>query len=205
MPELKLRYFDFNGGRGESARLALAIGGVAFQDDRVPPADWPSVKEQAPFHALPTLEVDGELLTQSNAINRFVGKLAGLYPEDAWQAARCDEVMDAVEDIVMQVVVTFGIEDEAAKRAAREVLVAGPIRLYLTRLQEMLLARGGEYFADGRLTVVDLRVYVWVQNLRSGVLDHVPRDLVDRVAPALVEHHDRISAHPAVVAYYDGL
>jgi len=205
MPELKLRYFDFNGGRGESARLALAIGGVAFQDDRVPPADWPSVKEQAPFHALPTLEVDGELLTQSNAINRFVGKLAGLYPEDAWQAARCDEVMDAVEDIVMQVVVTFGMEDEAAKRAAREVLVAGPIRLYLTRLQEMLLARGGEYFADGRLTVVDLRVYVWVQNLRSGVLDHVPRDLVDRFAPALLEHHDRISAHPAVVAYYDGL
>lgn len=205
MPELKLRYFDFNGGRGESARLALAIGGVAFQDDRVPPADWPSVKERAPFHALPTLEVDGEVLTQSNAINRFVGKLAGLYPEDAWQAARCDEVMDAVEDIVMQVVVTFGMEDEAAKRAAREVLVAGPIRLYLTRLQEMLLARGGEYFADGRLTVVDLRVYVWVQNLRSGVLDHVPRDLVDRVAPALVEHYDRISAHPAVVAYYDGL
>jgi glutathione S-transferase len=205
MHELKLRYFDFNGGRGESARLALSIGGVPFQDDRVPVADWPSVKERAPFHALPTLEVDDEVLTQSNAINRFVGKLTGLYPEDAWQAARCDEVMDAIEDIVMQVVATFGIEDEAAKRAAREVLVAGPIRLYLTRLQEMLLARGGEYFAEGRLTVVDLRVYVWVQNLRSGVLDHVPQDLVDRVAPALALHHDRVSAHPGVVAYDDGL
>jgi glutathione S-transferase len=205
MPELKLRYFDFNGGRGEAARLALSIGEVPFQDDRVPPADWPSVKERAPFHALPTLEVDGEILTQSNAINRFVGKLAGLYPEDAWQAARCDEVMDAVEDIVTQVVATFGIADEAAKRAAREALVEGPIRLYLTRLQEMLVARGGKYFADGRLTVADLKVYVWIQNLRSGVLDHVPRDLVDRVAPGLVEHLERISGHPGVVAYYDGL
>ena len=31
MLELKLRYFDFNGGRGEVARLAMAIGGVPFE------------------------------------------------------------------------------------------------------------------------------------------------------------------------------
>ncbi len=30
-------------------------------------------------------------------------KLAGLYPTDALQAAYCDEVMDAVEDIVSAV------------------------------------------------------------------------------------------------------
>ena len=41
MPKLKLTYFDFHGGRGEPARLALAIAGIPFEDDRVPGSDWP--------------------------------------------------------------------------------------------------------------------------------------------------------------------
>ena len=85
MLELKLRYFDFNGGRGEVARLAMAIGGVPFEDDRIPLATWPSVREQTPFHAVPVLEVDGEVITQSNVINRYVGRLANLYPETHWR------------------------------------------------------------------------------------------------------------------------
>ena len=32
MAKLKLTYFDFDGGRGEPARLALHIGGVTFED-----------------------------------------------------------------------------------------------------------------------------------------------------------------------------
>ena len=39
MPKLKLTYFDFHGGRGEPARLALSMGGIPFEDDRVPPSD----------------------------------------------------------------------------------------------------------------------------------------------------------------------
>ena len=67
----------------------------------------------------------------------------------------------------------------------------------------MLLAHGGEYFADSRLTVADLKVFVWVRSLRSGILDYMPADLPDRLAPQLVEHGERIAAHPQVAAYYD--
>lgn len=203
MPKLKLTYFDFNGGRGEAARIALSLGGIPFEDHRIPIADWPSVREQAPFHAVPTLEVDGEVITQSNAINRYVGKLANLYPDDPMQALRCDEVMDAVEDIVTKVVATFGMTDEAEKKVAREALANGPMTLYLMRLQEVLTAHGGEYFADDRLTVADLKVYLWIRGLRTGVLDYVPRDLTDRVAPELVEHCQRLSAHPGIAAHND--
>ena len=94
MAKLKLTYFDFHGGRGEPARLALSIGGIAFEDDRVQPSDWERGKADTPFGALPVLEVDGQTLAQSNAINRYVGKLTDLYPSDAWQAALCDEVME---------------------------------------------------------------------------------------------------------------
>ena len=75
---LKLTYFDFHGGRGEPARLALSIGGIAFEDDRVPFSDWERRKPDTPFGTLPTLERDGQTVAQSNAINRYVGKLTDL-------------------------------------------------------------------------------------------------------------------------------
>ena len=70
MAKLKLTYFDFHGGRGEPARLAMSIGGVAFDDDRVQLSDWERRKADTPFGALPVLEVDGQVVAQSNAINR---------------------------------------------------------------------------------------------------------------------------------------
>jgi glutathione S-transferase len=201
MAKLKLTYFDFHGGRGEPARLALAIGGIEFEDDRIPLPEWPRRKADTPFGALPVLEVDGQIVTQSNGINRYVGKLTDLYPADAWQAALCDEAMDAVEDITLKVVATFDLP-EAEKKAARQVLVEGPLRLYLSRLQERLEAHGGHYFAGNRLSVADLKVFVWIAHLKSGKLDHIPTDLPDRVAPKLVEHHERVKAVPEIRAYY---
>ena len=38
--------------------------------------------------------------------------------------------------------------------------------------------------------------------LNSGRLDHVPTDLVERVAPALSAHLRRVAEHPGVQAYY---
>jgi glutathione S-transferase len=201
MGNLKLVYFDIDGARGEAARLAMVIGGVPFEDDRVKFADWKGRKPSTPFGALPVLDLDGQTVAQSNGINRYVGKLAGLYPSDAWQAVLCDEAMDAVEEIATRVWSTMSLPADE-KKAQRESLAAGPLSYSLDRLQRRLVARGGEYFADGRLTVADLKVFVWIRHLRSGQLDHVPVDLTERVAPRLVEHYDRVKEHPAVKAYY---
>lgn len=201
MAKLKLTYFDFHGGRGEPARLALAIGGIVFEDDRVAFADWGRRKATTPFGGLPLLEVDGEIVAQSNGINRYVGKVAGLYPTDPWQAALCDEVMDAVEEIGGKIEKTFDLPEEQ-KKTQRQALVEGPLTLYLTRLQQRLGAHGGRYFAGDRLSVADLKVFVWIRHLQSGKLDHIPRDIADRVAPKLVEHCERIKSHPGVMAYY---
>ena len=56
MAQPTISYFDFHGGRGEPARRARAIGGIPFEDDRVPPAEWQSRKAHTPFGALPVLE-----------------------------------------------------------------------------------------------------------------------------------------------------
>jgi glutathione S-transferase len=202
MPTLKLTYFDIHAGRGEVARIALFMGKIAYEDERVPFSALAALKPELPFGTLPILEVDGQVLAQSNGINRFVGKLAGLYPGDALQAAFCDEAMDAVEDIAVRITGSFTISDPEEKKRARQALADGPISQYLTALARRLEQRGGEWFADGRLTVADLKVFLWIRHLKSGQLDHVPTDLPERVAPAIVAHYERVKRHPDVAAYY---
>lgn len=201
MAKLKLNYFDFDGGRGEPARLALHIGGIAFEDHRIAGKDWPAFRDKTPFLALPTLEVDGQVVSQSNSINRYVGKLTGLYPKDDLQAFLCDEVMDAAEDISTRIAQTIDLPEDA-KKTAREELAAGHITRYLEQFQARLKSAGGEYFTDQRFTVADLKVFMLIRWLRSGVLDYIPKDLVDTVAPQLVKHFERVAGHPKVAEYY---
>lgn len=201
MPKLVLTYFDFDGSRGEVARLALRVAGVAFEDRRIARQDWAALRDTMPFQALPVLEVDGKVIAQSNTINRYVGKLSGLYPKDDWNAARVDEVMDAVEDITTRIGSTIRLEDEAKKKT-REELAAGPIPRFLQQLEARLQAGGGEWFVENRLTVADLKCYLLTRWLKSGVLDHIPAGIVDRHAPLLASHLERVRNHPKIAAYY---
>ena len=159
------------------------------------------MRKSARFNSVPVLEIDGEQVSQSNAMNRYVGKMAGLYPDDPLQALYCDEVMDAVEDVSHYIVRTFGLEGDEL-RTAREALVDGWLTTYMRGLGELLTRGGGDYFADGQMTMADLKVFVQVRSLISGFLDHIPTDLVQNVAPGLVAHQDRIAKDPRVAAYY---
>ncbi|MEI6803731.1 MAG: glutathione S-transferase family protein, partial [Burkholderiales bacterium] len=164
MSQLKLTYFDFHGGRGEAARLALHLGHIAFEDYRFAFPEFAQLRKSTPLGQVPTLHVDGVQVTQSDAITRYAGKLAGLYPTDPFQALLCDEVMDGLEDINVKLGASFGLTGDALKEA-RAALVAGPLPQYLAWLQRQLQAHGGQYFADQRLTIADLKAFVFVRGL----------------------------------------
>lgn len=198
MAKLKLTYFDFPGGRVEPARLALHIGGIEFEDFRFSFAEFAEVKKTMPLKQVPVLEIDGQQITQCNGINRYVGKLAGLYPQDDYQALLCDEIMDALEDAVTKLARTFGLQGEELQ-SARETLVAGPLTQYLAWADEKL---EGDFFVGDSLTMADLKVMVWVKTLNAGHLEHIPTDLVERLAPKLNAHAKRIGQTPAIAEYY---
>ncbi len=200
MTNYKLTYFDFDGGRAEPIRIAFHAAGIEFEDERLTFPEFGEMRGNTPFNAVPVLEIDGVPVTQSNAIGRYIGKMAGLYPEDDLQALYCDEALGALEDMLHCIVPTFGLQGDELK-AAREKLVDGWLSVYVEGLGK-LLERGGDYFADNRLTVADLKASGQTAWLRSGTLDHVPTDLVARLAPGLVAHQERVQADPVVVAYY---
>ncbi len=201
MTQFKLIYFDFDGGRAESIRLAFHIGGIDFEDVRLKFPEFREAQSSFRFHALPVLEIDSQPITQSNAQLRYVGKLAGLYPTDDLQALYCDEAMGAVEDVGHAVGKTLGLQGDALKQA-REEFVQGRLATYIKGLDELLARGGGQFFADGRMTVADLKVFVETRTLAKGTLDHVPTNIVEELAPALAEHRERIANDPRVVAYY---
>lgn len=65
MDTLKLTYFDFPGGRAEPARLALHLGGIAFEDHRFPFADFAEVRKTTPLRQVPTLHINGVQVTRA--------------------------------------------------------------------------------------------------------------------------------------------
>ena len=201
MPSYKLTYFNFDGGRGEPIRIALHAAGIEFEDERLSFEQFGDMRLGTPFNALPVLSIDDADVTQTNSLLRYVGKMANLYPTDDLQALYCDEVMSVLEDINHKVGQTLFLQGEEL-RVAREKLADGWLPVFLKGLDSLLARGGGEYFADNQLTVADLKAFVQVSSLRSGLLDHVPTDLVDRLAPALVEHQSRIEAEARVTAYY---
>lgn len=201
MTKIKVTYFDMNGGRGEPIRLVLHCMGQDFEDDRFSFNEFAEVRKGTPFGQVPVVELEGEQITQCNALGRYFAKQAGLYPEDAYQALLCDEVMDAIEDVTHKLGGTLFLEGEALKNA-RERIVAGPITQILKWLDARLTKQGGEYFADNRLTIADLKVFVFTQWLCSGMLDHIPASLVPDMAPALLAHLERVASDPKIKSYY---
>ncbi len=114
---LKLTYFDTHGGRAEPIRLALHLSGVAFEDFRFPFSDFAEVRKTTPFSQVPTLLVDDVQVTQCDAILRYAGRLANLYPADPFQALLCDEVMYVAEEANVKLGPTFRLTGEAQKEA----------------------------------------------------------------------------------------
>jgi glutathione S-transferase len=201
MNKLKLTYFDFDGGRAEPARLAMHIGGMPFEDIRFASKDFQEVRKTTPLNAVPTLHVNDVQVTQSDAITRYVGKLAGLYPADEFQALLCDEIMGGLEDVNVKIGSTFGLSGDELKNA-RETLVKEDLPKYLRWLQKQLDDNGGEYFADNRLTIADLKAFGVLRWLCSGALDHIPASLVQEVAPKLKAYMNRIEMLPSIAQYY---
>jgi glutathione S-transferase len=94
-----VRWSDWDGpGKAEPARLAFAVKGVAFEDVLLTGSSWETLKPATPWGQVPVLEVDGEQLAQSGAINSYLARALGLCPADPMGAAKVDEFCDTVEE-----------------------------------------------------------------------------------------------------------
>jgi len=202
MSTFKVTYFDIDGGRGEPLRIVLHAAGIAFEDVRWSFAEFAEKRQALPFHAVPAMEMDGVLFTQSNALCRYIGKRCDLYPEDALQALYCDEVLDALEDLTHYLVQTFNLSGDELK-AARETFMNRRLTVFIKALDGLLVRGGGQYFANQRLSIADLKMAGMLTSIRRGNLEHIPADFVEKLAPDLARLQQRVEDEPVVKAYYN--
>eukprot|EP01124_Arcella_intermedia_P024516 TRINITY_DN4148_c0_g2_i6.p1 TRINITY_DN4148_c0_g2~~TRINITY_DN4148_c0_g2_i6.p1 ORF type:complete len:212 (-),score=56.19 TRINITY_DN4148_c0_g2_i6:372-1007(-) len=182
----KLHYFDMP-GRGEPIRLAFRIGGIQFEDARIPFAEWGQKKSTFPFGTVPVLEVDGKKLCNSNTILQYVGKVAGLAPADLFSFAKVDEFLSVIEDYMGAL---FGLLKKTApedKEKATAEFVKTTSPHYLGMLEKTAVANGGPYAVGSTLTVADLKLYVLINTINFG--QPFPQQGVFDATPTLLSIH----------------
>jgi glutathione S-transferase len=199
MSKPRLIYFDFAGSRGEECRIALHLAGIDFEDARIQGADWPAMKATMPFGAMPVLEIPGKApLAHSNAILVFIGRQHGLHPADAFEAARHESLMCAVEELRHTITPTLRITDPEQKRRAREALAANELATWGGQVERQL--GDGPFVGGASLQVADLKLYMVVRWLTTGTLDHVPVTVFDH-CPKLLRLYRAVGEHAGVQAW----
>jgi glutathione S-transferase len=201
MSRPRLIYFDFAGSRGEECRIALHLAGIDFEDVRVKGEDWPAMKATTPFGAMPVLEIPGKPpLAHSNAILVFIGRQHGLHPADAFEAARHESLMCAVEELRHTLTPTLRISDPELKRQSREALATNELRTWGSQVERQL--GEGPFIGGATLQVADLKLYMVVRWLTAGTLDHVPTTVLDH-CPKLLRLFRAVGEHEGVKAWLE--
>ena len=200
MPKVTLTYFDFPGSRGEECRLALFLGNVPFEDERIQGADWPARKAATPFGALPVLTIEGHApIAQTNTILRMVGRHHGLHPSDQWETARQESLMEAVEDMRGKLGPMMRIKDEAEKKRAREEFASGFLPEWAAQIERQL--GEGPFVGGATINVVDLKLFVAMGPFLRGNIDYIPATIFQPY-PKLLRVFEAVKSHPKVLEWY---
>ncbi|CAK4083822.1 unnamed protein product [Aphanomyces euteiches] len=202
-PALKLTYFDI-AGRAGTARLALTITGIPFEDVRVlTPEEWAAMKQSVPYKLLPTLSVDGQVFAQSHAITRYVGTLSGFYPKNnPLVALLVDEICDFNEDILAALVLGFLEQDQNKRRAKREELATTKLPEMFAMLEARLASSKGDPWVLDSISLADLSIYGTVSMMKSGRLELIPTDICEKYAK-MTAIYEAVAKLPAVAAWND--
>lgn len=157
-PKYKLTHFNHRGA-AEGIRFIFAYKGIEFEDERVEhDADWPNKKPKYPYGQLPVLEVDGnQVLSQSGAIVRYLGRIFDLAGDTVLESAKCDEIYEALIDFNTASLPIGAEQDEKKKAELSKKFTDTTVPTYLGQWEKALGANGG-FLVGKRFSYADFSV-----------------------------------------------
>merc|ERR1712166_87812 len=171
----KLYYFDLY-GRAETARMALTLAGVAFEDCRVTHEQFAGMKadeKMLEFGQMPMFELDdGTRLCQGSAILNYIdATLAkdGLQQSDDAMKhynAECTVIAHA-DDFLTKHVVKALFAPDAEKAAAFGAIITTALPAYLDHMERRLPADG--FLLGDKISKYDLQIGVFYAMINQEV------------------------------------
>jgi len=201
---IKIYYSHLPFWRAEVLRVALFIKDVPFEDVRITREDFITLiktgclpnGKKVPFHQLPVIEVDNQIIGQTGAIARYCGKISNLYSDDNIKAAKIDQIIDAATDITNIVSPTIREKDEQKKIVDRKILVTKLLPRWFTYLENILSEDNSEWFVE-KMSIADIAIWRLLGWLTSGIIDGIPTSIIDEF-PKLKNVHHQVHTHPKV-------
>ena len=201
---IKIYYSHLPFWRAEVLRVSLFIKDIPFEDVRISREEFINLiktgflpnGKRSPFHQLPVIEVDGEIIGQTGAIARYCGKVSNLYADDKLKAAKIDQIIDAATDITNVVSPTIREKDELKKMEDRKILVNKLLPRWFRYLENLLLEDDSTWFVE-KMTIADIAMWRLLGWLTSGIIDGIPTSIVNDF-PKLKNIHHQVHTHPKV-------
>ena len=201
---IKIYYSHLPFWRAEVLRVSLFIKDIPFEDVRISREEFIHMIKtgflpngmKVPFHQLPVMEVDGEIIGQTGAIARYCGKISNLYADDMLKAAKIDQIIDAATDITNVVSPTIREKDEVKKIEDRKILVNKLLPRWFRYLENLLSEDDSIWFVE-KMTIADIAMWRLLGWLTSGIIDGIPTSIIDDF-PKLKNIHHQVHTHPKV-------
>jgi len=176
----RLHYFNIR-GRAELIRFILHFAKKNFEDVRHTKEEWGALKAkcvadcksdaacQFPLGQLPVMEFkkDGKshYLSQSLTIARAMANKFGLAGENPIEHARCDEIVDSINELVSLAVLFMQEPDAERKDKIKTRLREQEYPRILGFLERRLHANGGKHMVGAKWTWADFAVALFVDGM----------------------------------------
>lgn len=195
MPTESLEYFDL-GGRAQHIRHAYLIGGIEFEDKRIPfdkkDPVWLARKKEVPCGQIPVLTYNGKMYGNSLAILRFVGARGGTYPQAGTEEQLIvDDVLETVSELWSR----FPIVPEDS----RPEFLATKFAVAMEHISA--LVGDGKFVLGDSISIADLHLYTFYDTF--GVLAFFkPLSSADfEKFPVIMKVIQNVKDHPKLKEY----
>lgn len=180
MTSYELTYFDIR-GLAEITRWLFKVSKTEFKDNRLSltfgtPGDFSTIKRPE-FDAMkekgelavsmdkvPLLKVNGSLIAQSKAVERFIAREVGMMGANNIEAAQIDQLTETVRDIKDSYNAAKRTVGDDEKKAAVDKFFAEGLPEWMQKAEKTIPAGPGPFLVGGKLSYADL---VWYMFLAS--------------------------------------
>lgn len=180
-------------------KLSLLEKGVPFEEEVAYPSQKDEFRKDSPMGKVPFLRTDRGVLTESQVLTEYIEDMypePALYPKDAYERARCRELIEHIELHI----------ELPARRLYAEAFFGGTVSDETKKEVEKLLEKGirslkhlagfDPFIGGQAFTHADCAAWVHLPLLSQSTKKIYGRDFVDEFLPAAKPYIKMVGARP---------